>query len=231
MTDIASTTAGLMQERLRDLPRQLREARLAIGLCLAAASAILGGCLTLHVARDVPFRALMQDPTAYLGGQAYVGVVSQLGIMIWVAAAATCLFGAFIAHRAGRSGARFLLASGALSGFLGADDLLQLHEDILPLAGVPQTAVLACYAALGLAYLAAFRRDILALNPVLLALSCGFLGLSLAIDLVFAHGDVQTFAEDGAKLVGILFWGAFFVVSAATICDPQGRGNGSLWKA
>ncbi|MGJ3262995.1 MAG: hypothetical protein ACFE0R_07150 [Salinarimonas sp.] len=201
-----------------------RPVRWAIFAGFAATLMVIGLVVVAHLVKDLPFRALMQDPTAYLGAQAYIGAVSTLGGVLWAIAGTAACLAALAVHRAGgpRGERAFFLAFGLLSFALSADDLLQLHEDLLPLAGVPQTAILLLYGGLGVAHLVVFRAAILARPWPLLAIAVAFLGLSVGQDLVFPHGDLQTFFEDSAKLGGIVFWALFFgIASADTIAPPR----------
>jgi hypothetical protein len=208
---------------LADLRFQAHRLRWPIGLASAFAALVLGAAVLLHVWRDVPFRALMQDPAAYLGVPAYVGVISTLGVILWLVAGTATGFAAWFLHRAGRSTTtrEFMLASAAFSCLLGADDLLQLHEDILPLIGIPQKVILVGYGALAFAYLCRFWRIIITQSYLLLLIAFAFLALSLAQDILLTHGDLQTFFEDAAKLVGIIFWTLFLIAASADVIDPR----------
>lgn len=210
-------------DAVTDLREQAASLRLPIAISGIFCAFVLGSAVLLHLWRGVPFRALMQDPTAYLGVQAYVGIISTLGIILWMVATTACLLAAWVLSRAAESPEtrRFLIASAAFSLLLGSDDMLQLHEDILPLVGIPQTAVLGGYVVLGLAYAYGFRKAIFAQKHLLFLIGIAFLAVSIAIDALTAHGDLQTFFEDGAKLIGIVFWAAFFVISAARAVDPK----------
>lgn len=111
-----------------------------------------------------------------------------------------------------------------LAAVLGAlicmDDLLMLHERVLPSAGVPELAVEAAYCLVGLAL--AHRAWVPARALTMLVLSMALLGLSVGLDMALeiaafslpaelqarlvtpAGASAVTVVEDGAKFVG--YW-------------------------
>jgi len=147
-------------------------------------------------------------------GAAY-GFISNLGIMIWTAAAAVCLFAAAVFAQANaRALMWFALSAGLLNGLLALDDAFLLHEDVLPRFGVPQNLVLATYIALGLAYAAASWRIILAADYVILFVAGAAIVVSLLIDIVFSsHLPNHIYIEDSAKFFGIFSWASFHITT------------------
>ena len=189
-----------------------------------------------------PIAYLMKDPLAVFQMSKecchiYYGAVSNLGVMIWTAGAAVCIFAALLLAAIGRRGGEtvFLVAAGLFTGWLALDDLFMIHEDLLPLLGVPQPATYLGYGCAAATYLYLSWRYILALRPLLMALAMGLLGTSVAIDvLVHTEGPVHVFFEDGAKFLGILAWTGFHVtaaldLAAAALSQPRvivaGRGT------
>jgi len=65
------------------------------------------------------------------------GVLSNLGIILWCAAASVCLFSAITLHQKKSDvGAGFLYYSAFLSAYLLFDDFFQIHEEIFPITWV-----------------------------------------------------------------------------------------------
>lgn len=148
------------------------------------------------------------------------GFMSQMGLFLWVAAAAFALFAALILHLFGATDGqvRFMAAGGALSALLAFDDAFLLHESILPGLGVPQNLVLAAYGLLVLAYAGVFRRFLLRTEPGLLVLGGAALAGSLAVDiLVETQSDSVAILEDALKFWGIAIWAAFQGLAGAAL--------------
>lgn len=148
----------------------------------------------------------------------YYGFVSTVGIMLWVATAAVCLFCAVVfalAHRA-RAVVIFAATAGLLSGWLALDDAFLVHEIVLPELGIAQNLVLAAIVVSAVAYVVANHRIILNHDKWLLLLACGALAFSMGVDTLFQSLDpVLVYVEDGAKFFGIFFWASFHVTTMA----------------
>jgi len=163
------------------------------------------------------------DPltAAQLSGECcstYFGFVSTLGVMLWVATAAVCLFSALIlfARKSGNALILFSLTAGLLTGWLALDDAFLVHETVMPALGVPQNVVLAIYVVLTLAYVGTSWRTIMANDYWLLALGAGAFIASLAIDTIFKSLDpVLVQLEDSAKFFGIFCWASFHITTLA----------------
>ena len=146
----------------------------------------------------------------------YYGAISTLGVMLWTMCAGICLFAAGLLWITALSPslARFALYAGLLSGWLALDDVFLIHENVLPAFGIPQNAVLAAYALLGLAYTAMVLRARPLGQNLIYLVAGGFFVVSLGIDVV-VHSPA-TYAivlEDGAKLFGIWTWTLFHVAT------------------
>ena len=184
----------------------------------------------------VPVPVLMKDPLAVVQltkicCHFYYGLVSNLGIMIWTAGAAVCVFASLVLFSKVRPQAEviFFVAAAAFTGWLALDDLFMIHEDVLPQIGVPENITYAFYAGTAAAYFYFSWRSILASRPMLMASALALLGTSVAIDvLVHSESAVRVFAEDGAKLLGILAWTSFHVTAAFEIIGARMKEAGSL---
>ncbi len=160
---------------------------------------------------------------------AYYGLFSQLGGLVWMGGAFVAVFAAAILRKRGAvaNDWQFMLAAGALSALLAADDVFQGHDVIyIKLFGIPEIVSVGIYASLAAAYLFRFRRQILESGPGLLAISLAAFACSVVTDLIVPPSFVwHRIAEDGAKLIGIFCWTVFHGHSAWLLLEKrQSRG-------
>ena len=181
----------------------------------------IAGVLVLSARSHRPMSYMTRDPAATTDAEFYLGFLSNLGIMLWSAAAAVCLFTAVVLHRRrAQRQSLFLLVSGLFSLVLVLDDAFMLHEEVLPgRLHVPQLAVYAGYAILISGYLVFFARDILRTDYLLLATALSFLGLSMGMDEFLPFNDLETMIEDGMKFSGIVFWTSYHVHAASGMIE------------
>ena len=175
---------------------------------------LLGAVLSLHLWKSVPIGEMTADPvTLGKGLSVYSGFLSQVGILFWSAAASVCLFcgGVLRPSNVDNRFRRFLLLSGVVTLVLALDDVFLLHEIVLPLFGIPQIVVLASYIVMMLADLFIFRRIILLTNYRVLVVSLSFFAISVALDVIEPFEYYLIFFEDGAKLIGLVSWTAYFI--------------------
>lgn len=159
-----------------------------------------------------------RDPAAWHESDPLIGGVSNLGVLIWMAAAAISLFSAALLRQAAArpDRHRLLLHAGLLTLWLALDDLFMIHERLAPDAlGIPQRVVLAAYGVWLAVLLWRFRRAASeAAGPTLLA-ALGFLVSSVLIDqLAPGHWFEWRYLmliEDGTKLLGIVSWCAWLI--------------------
>lgn len=144
----------------------------------------------------------------------YYGFISNLGVMLWSATAAVCLFagGLFLFCNHQRGVTLFALSAGVLTAWLALDDAFLVHEVVLPSLGIPQNAVLASYAALALIYILVSWRFILSSDYWVLLVGGAALALSMVVDTVFhSLAPALVHLEDGAKFFGIFCWTSFHI--------------------
>lgn len=175
---------------------------------------LLGAVVFLHFWKNIPVGKLTGDPIALAAGlPVYSGFLSQIGILLWSAAASICFFCGKILHpnRVDKGLNRFLIVSGVFTLWLALDDMFMLHETVLPHIGIPQNVVLGGYVVFTLAYLFAFRRTILETNFLPLVFSLCFFAVSVTLDVFKPFKFSITFFEEGAKLVGLVGWAVYFI--------------------
>ncbi|TYP85257.1 hypothetical protein BD830_101216 [Maritimibacter alkaliphilus HTCC2654] len=172
-----------------------------------------------------------QDPivAAQSSGEccsAYFGVMSNIGVIYWIVGATAAACAAIVLRASGAPSrtVAFMTSAGLLTAALGLDDLLLLHERILPKLGIPQKAILLAYALAGVAYVAAFFRDIRSRDFSVLCLGILALVVSLGIDVVFSEQtDQMKIAEDIAKFFGIAGWTGFHWLRAIAEMRERAR--------
>jgi hypothetical protein len=205
----------------------------ALALVLVIGAFLSGKVLLLHLTHDVPIGNLTRDPAAVGGLPVYTGYLSQIGILLWSAAAAVCLFSAASIKNgpSSRDFRSFLVCSGLLTLLLGVDDTFLLHEEVFPRAGIPEKLVFASYAGIACLYLVRFWDKVLQTEFLLLAFALSLFGFSVTMDawIPFAHSnssddDLLYLLEDGAKPTGVLSWFAYlFLVSRRSIQAYSGQ--------
>jgi hypothetical protein len=186
---------------------------------------VYGGALLLVAAVaagsrvvDRPVSYFTREPADALHAPAYVGALSNLGALLWAIGATASLLTWLVLSRSARSP---LLWGGLLTALLLADDFFQLHDDYYPSLGIPQRGANAAYFLLTVVYLVVFRDWLRARSGWMLLLAFGLLGLSAALDSAFRDQDA---VEDATKLLGIVTWATFFVL---TSLDELRRALGS----
>ncbi|MEM7337600.1 MAG: hypothetical protein AAF467_03065 [Actinomycetota bacterium] len=170
---------------------------------------------TVLVRGSVPYEELLLDPTTGPGRFWYTGLVSNVGILGWSAAAVTAAWGAWVAGLGDRPLARQALRGGALlSMLLLGDDLFQFHVVVSNALGQGKALFYALYLVLTGAWLVDNRNELRRTRWPLLAAALGALGTSVAIDQISIAGAWRLAAEDSAKFLGILAWALYFATTA-----------------
>lgn len=175
---------------------------------VALAAAVLGSHLT-----DRPISEFTRDIAAVAHLPPWIGMISNIGVLLWCASATVPLAVALLGLHQGRRGPaiRFLLMLGLLSSALMLDDLFMLHEFVLPrFFNASERVLFAVYGVLLFLIVVRFRR----LYPdtsaffLLTALVC--FALSLSIDFLPEASPWHSYLlEDGFKLLGTANWLAF----------------------
>ncbi len=170
--------------------------------------------------------ALLLDPMAIARDPArccafYSGAVSNLGVVLWAAAAAVAAFAAWLV-RDPREG-RFFVATAALTAVLMVDDLFMLHEEALPDLGVPEPVVYGVYLAMAGVYGLVYFRKILSARAALAIMAALAMAASVIEDQTKLLWPIHGFVEDGAKLGGIYCWLLFTALRARDAITDAGR--------
>ena len=161
---------------------------------------------------------LMRDPNAIANHPRYFGIISNLGVVLWIASAAVALqaYASLGLKRRGEFSG-LLFSGGIFATLMGLDDLFMLHESISvtglaePLILLPHALFLAvcCY----YAWLMRTETPWLVLGAAIMSF-----GLSLLFDLYPSYFPGQMLLEEGFKLYGILLFSTYmFLVGHAAL--------------
>ena len=179
-----------------------------------AAVALLLALVVIRLQAGIQISYFTSDPSATVGEPSYIGLVSNVGILLWSGAAALCFFAFAMLRRRipnEKKLSSFLLFSGLLTTLLLLDDLFLLHSNVHGSLDVPNWLILAGYMAIGFLYLIRFAATIRETEYVPLIFALGFFGLSAVVDATPGNYSGQQLAEEGAKLLGIVSWAVYLV--------------------
>ncbi len=181
-----------------------------IVLTLVVSAICITSVVIIHQYFGVPYEILTSDVTAAAEVRPYYGFFSQLGILLWTASAALCLYTYVIMSN--NSFKHFFLISGLITGYLVIDDVFLLHESFFPYFGISQHFIFSSYGIGILIYLFKYRAIILKTNFVILGLALSCFAGSMIIDVFLrdATAIIQKLLEEGLKFTGILFWLLYF---------------------
>jgi hypothetical protein len=209
--------------------------RAALVAVYGATFLLLAASFALSRATDRPFSDFSRDAIRVVGdAPIYVGVLSNVGVLLWAAAAAACLVAGETLRRLSDPFAGLLLGAGATSALLACDDLFIVHEKLDERVGVPQPLTVAAYAALVAWVLYRYRELVRRTEWKLLAAALVLFVASAILDglaeetTVLGATTLEGF-EDSLKLVGIVTWTAYWARTAVLALlratpTPEGAG-------
>ena len=201
-------------EERRAPRRQLPSLTPLLGGWLIAAS----GLGLVMAQRSVPVEQLFLDAAFISGEPWYTGVLSNLGVLAWTAAVVAALFGGWVAAQTGRpSAARFLRGGALVSAILLADDMLQLHADLFRVLGIPKGARELLVVAPAVIWLVRYAGEIARTRWVIMVGALIGLGGSFLVDVLTPPGTRWIVVEDSAKLLGVLAWAQYMVLTSVDI--------------
>lgn len=207
---------------IRDLWRMTGLSLVPVLVVAIPAGSLLIAVATVGFLFDFDVGKLLHDPAAVAGMNPLTGLVSNLGVLLWAAAAFVCLFSAALMRRRGAHEAfAFALCAGLLSTYLMLDDLFMFHENLVErYIGMGEDGLYACLGLATLAFLVRFRAFILRSDFGYLLLALGFLATSVIVDTVVDYAlpvfadqfpILEDLAEDGSKWIGIAFWACYYL--------------------
>ena len=154
---------------------------------------------------NIKLSLVVRDLAQTCGYPIGVGMISNIGILLWGAAASICLFTTFL-EGINRESSKLLLLGGIFSSLLCIDDLFLLHDRYIGPDFLNLT-----YLAISIFLLVRFRRILKIIGLFNLLISILFLGLSVFFDGVIQQIFNQSYeltqlVEEGFKFIGIACW-------------------------
>lgn len=202
--------AGFAAQIKRIIPTTIITSILAIGS--------VGFLLLISKKTYTPLWLLTREVSEAMYFPPYIGILSNLGGLIWMTTTTVCLFTAVLLNRTAVpfETRMFYLSAGLLSLVITVDDMFRLHDQVLlGVLGIREGFFYLLYLLSIIAFLGFFRRQILQRDYLLLAAALFFFFMSrqLFIDIGFLDGSNAS--GDILKYFGNMFWLAFFYRAAA----------------
>ena len=154
---------------------------------------------------NIELSLVVRDLAQTCGYPIGVGMISNIGILLWGAAASICFFTTF-SESINRESSKLLLLGAIFSSLLCIDDLFLLHDRYIGPDFLNLT-----YLAISIFLLVRFRRILKIIGLFNLLISILFLGLSVFFDGVIQQIFNQNYEftqlfEEGFKFIGIACW-------------------------
>ena len=154
---------------------------------------------------NIKLNLVVRDLAQTCGFPIGVGMISNIGILLWGAAASICLFTTF-SEGINRESSRLLLLGGIFSSLLCIDDFFLLHDRYIGPDFLNVT-----YLSISIFLLVRFQRILKKIGLFNLIISILFLGLSIFFDGVIQQVFNQSYQltqliEEGFKFIGITCW-------------------------
>ncbi|MEA2573818.1 MAG: hypothetical protein QOH93_1116 [Chloroflexia bacterium] len=179
---------------------------------------VLAAVVAASLTTNVPAAYFLRDPAGTLHVPSYIGLVSNLGVLLWCASATVCFFASVVLRKLGhaKQWSSFFMASGLLTTVLMIDDLFMVHENVSEINWrLNEKAIYILYAGMFLIFLGKFWKAIASTEFLLLVLALGLLGTSMLFDQLndpYAENvsAIRLLIEDGSKFLGIATWLVYF---------------------
>ncbi|MBD2364552.1 hypothetical protein H6G36_25820 [Anabaena minutissima FACHB-250] len=167
--------------------------------------------IVVYLTTDLNLSHLTMDQSAVANVPPYIGLFSNIGILLWCVCAAICLFSYAIlkVNNQAQEYAKFFLYSGLLTTLLLVDDFFLLHEVVFPKYHISERIVYAIYMIVFSSFFMRFRKIFKKTEFLILLAAILSLGLSIICDTIWQ--GIPTFIEDTFKLVGITTWVTYFM--------------------
>lgn len=163
---------------------------------------------------NLDFGLLTRDPAQLFNFNPLIGIISDLGILLWCSTASICFFVfAHLKSRQDRIFSGLFIASAILTFYLLLDDLFLIHEILGPqYLHIKQNYFYGIYFFIFLGYLVIFFRLILKTEFIMMAMAYLYFGISIVLDYIASKFgiEINTLIEDAFKFFGILLWFLYF---------------------
>lgn len=197
--------------------------------------------LSTSILTGIPLALFTRDPAQIVYIHPAYGVLSQIGILTWTAAATICFFCAHQLHRTNNISkpyTAFYFMGGLLTSILLIDDLFIVHDRLAPqYLKIPEKVMFAVYTVIVFVWLLYFRAIIFIRTWGLLIAALAFFTFSVIVDLLVKEqgGNLHLLFEDGAKWLGIVGWLAYWwtmacntlkdILTAGSLCESNLSNN------
>lgn len=172
----------------------------------AVTPAILFYAFSILILKHAGFETLqiIRDPAQQNNVSSFLGFLSNLGIWLWVSAAAICFFSVIMINKSIQNKS-LLLLTGTLSILLAADDFFMIHDRY-----VDQNICYAVYAILAIAILFRHYELLIRVGGFAFIMAGVLLALSILSDLLQSHIPIDynytQLMEECFKFVGAATW-------------------------
>ncbi len=198
----------------KELLSKFKEVRTAILWLYMPAVIVMIITVTVSYKFGIPISKFTHDPVEIIGGHPFLGVISNIGVLLWCASAVICFFSFALLNCSEKCSEIMwlILGGGGISAVFLLDDLFLLHEEIFPsYLHINQKIIFLFYGIMFLFYLAKFRRSILKTNFLFLLFATFFLVSSAIIDQLKGYSlPGHNLFEDGSKFFGIVSWFGYY---------------------
>ena len=163
---------------------------------------------------NIKLNLVVRDLAQTCGYPIGVGMISNIGILLWGAAASICLFTSF-SEIINNESSKLLLLGGVFSSLLCIDDFFLLHDRYIGPDFLNLT-----YLSISIFLLLRFQKILKKIGVSYLIISILFLGLSIFFDGVIQQIFNQSYEltqliEEGFKFIGIACWLNFWCKSSS----------------
>src|SRR5262245_5975768 len=117
-----------------NIKEQIVKIWMTIGVSIFISLGGAGFTVLVATLTNNPIWKLAKDPSEVMQFSPYIGMLSNWGVVLWMAAATICLFSSVLLkqQKASNSTLTFIAVSGGLSLLLGLDNLFLLHDRLFP---------------------------------------------------------------------------------------------------
>lgn len=205
---------------ITQLKEQSRDILLVALLTWLPVVVFLGLIIAISLKLERPITFFFQDFFFITNSPIYTGFVSNIGIIFWSATAGILFFCSVVCYqfRAGRELLWFYTIAGVITVIMLFDDFFLFHEIIYPrFFNIHSGTVYIIYGMIGIIYLVAFRKNILASNFLVLFFAFLFFFVSIVFDELrerWLFDPYWIVCEDGFKLLGIVNWLTYYFITS-----------------
>ena len=168
----------------------------------------------LSIANGIEPILVIRDLAQTYGAPILIGLISNLGVLMWAASASIALFSSLSGLIGNREKSNFLCLGGILTCVLCLDDFFLLHDRY-----IGPDLLYATYSIIGIYILIKFRKIIIEIDFLAFISSVFFFGLSIIFDKFFEPIFAENYLnvnllEECFKFIGIACWMNFWFTAS-----------------